>query len=266
MIVTSPYNLKTIRKKTADTAALGQSVILIDSTFTLGDQVNELTAFLIHQSEDQYPVPTKEFMVTYFPKQQVLVSGCLYNKPLIGHEIINQRKPALRRFISENKLNVKYIIPTNTDSLSGFENICTLEMLDQTLKEGINPDSVSISLINLSLEYIESKRDSLVDYFEIHLPRSFDMQVLINCLYYDYYDLNRGIQIAKVAATLFPEDFIIYWMIGNGYRFKKDYIEAFAYYEKSVALADSQSNSRWVSYINKLIKETSAEIHGLSQP
>jgi tetratricopeptide (TPR) repeat protein len=254
--------LETIREKTSDTASLAKATILIDTSFSLHDNANEMRVYLIRQSKDEYPVPTKEYMVAYFPRQKVLVSGCLYNKPLTYHEVINQRKPALKRFVLAQHLDVQYLIPTNTDSAAGFENVCTMAMLDETLRKGLNPDSVSISLRQLSIEDLENKRDSLVAYFRARLPRSFDLLVLTNTLYQKYKDPNRGIQLAKVAATLFPNDIDVLGLIGDGYRLKRDYVEALAFYEKGKEVASAQSKNDWVTMINKEIEDTKAESGG----
>jgi len=237
-LVTSSYNFEKIKALTKDTIKLNARYINNDSVYFLKSKRNELICYVVKQT--QYLVPTNEYNLIYFPKQKVVVSGCLYQKPLDYHEVVNDRKLALNKFIVDNNIDAKYFIPTNTTKKSGFEDICTIGMLDSTLKYGIKPNEVADFFQSKSLEYLESKRDSLLKEIK-KIP-----------IYYDYYQCGRTLMERKdydralIIFLLIPEiysDFShnVYLCSGECCEFKGNREVAKVFYEKYIDCAVSES-------------------------
>jgi tetratricopeptide (TPR) repeat protein len=203
--------------------------ITYDSTYVIKDKVNEIISYNIHQSS--YSVPTKEYQVFYFPKQQMMISGCLFNKPKTYYEIVNARKPALKKIITDYHLTVEQFIPTNTSRANGFEDLCTAEMLDSALIKGIDPSQWMNNFQSKSIDYLESHKDSLEIEFR-KIPRSFDYNVLANGLRNLRKDYSRAIIIYKVLLRIYPKENELYFFIGECFESKEDKIEAIAYYNK----------------------------------
>ena len=228
-LVTTKYNLQEVKNITKDTITLFNRNIIYDSTYIIKDRINEVVCYNILQSN--YTVPTKEYQVFYFPNQQMMISGCLFNKPKAYYEIVNARKPALKKFIADHDLTINTFIPTNTSRINGFEDICTTEMLDSTLVKGINPNQFMDNFQSKTFEYLESKMDSLELEFK-RIPRSFDYNVLANGLRNIRKDYNRAIIIYKVLSRIYPNENELFYFIGECYESKEAKIEAIAYYMK----------------------------------
>jgi tetratricopeptide (TPR) repeat protein len=241
-LVTSHYNYTKIKELTRDTLALKERYISNDSVFKLQQESNELQLFLVKKAD--YPVPTEEYNLVYLPKQKTLVSGCLYQKPFGYHQVVNDRKMALKSFISDQKMDVRYFVPTNTSKECGFEDICTIEMLDSTLIYGIKPDEVADDFQSRSFDYLISHQDSLRE--EIRkIPT-----------YYDYYQCGKTLMKRKAydrALLIFemlPEiysDFShnVYLYSGDCYKFKGDKEKAKVNYEKYIACAIADVEVQW---------------------
>ncbi len=237
-LVTTSYNYKKIKYLTKDTIKLDNHFIRNDSVYKLESKHNKLICYAIKQS--QYAIPTKEYNLVYFPKQKLIVSACLFQKPLDYYQVVNARKLALKEFIINNDIDVKYLIPTNTIKTIGYEDICTMEMLDSTIKFGIKPNEVADFFQSKSLEYLENKRDSLSKEFK-KIPK-----------YYDYYqcgklllkrkDYDRALIIFQLIPKIY-EDFShnVYLYSGVCYESigKKD--KAKVFYEKYIACAISDN-------------------------
>jgi hypothetical protein len=206
-IVTSGYNLDQLLTATADEALLRSRVVLVDDRFEIADQTNRLRVWLLKQGrgEKQWLVPTAEYMVFDFPDQQVLVSGCMYNKPLTYHEVVNQRKPSLLKFIESHGLKVRTIVPTNTSSAGGFEDVCTMQMLQDTLEQGIKPEEVSKRFGAMTAIEMRDRLDAIVEEFKTKTPRSFDLMVCSSQLLRDGFP-DHSIVLLDVAIKLFPSD------------------------------------------------------------
>ena len=251
-LITTKYNFEEVKNKTKDTTALNQRAIIYDSTYKIKDKKNEIDLYEMLQSK--YLVPTKEYNIFYFPKQQLLVSGCLFNKPISYYEVVNARKPALKKFISENKLSVKTLIPTNTSRANGFVDVCSIEMLDTALVKGINPSQFCDNFQSKSIEYLESKTDSLVNEFK-KIPRSFDYLVCANTLRSIRKDYNRAIIVFKILSNLYPKEIETYFYIAECYESKGAKVEAVAFYNKFLSLTTSEDDK----------KETKEKIEKLSK-
>lgn len=240
-LVTTSYNYEKIKNLTKDTIKLDGHFIKNDSIYKLESENNKLICYAIKQS--QYAIPTKEYNLIYFPIQKIIVSGCLYQKPLDYHQVVNARKLALKEFIVNNDINVKYLIPTNTIKTTGYEDVCTMEMLDSTIKFGINPNEVADFFQSKSLEYLENKRDSLSKEFK-KIPK-----------YYDYYqcgksllkrkDYDRALIIFHLIPEIYEEfSHNVYLYSGVCYESIGKKEKAKVFYEKYItcAISDNEIN------------------------
>lgn len=228
-LITTKYNLDELKKLTRDTVSLINRSITYDSSYVIEDKTNEVITYNILQSN--YAVPTKEYQVFYFPKQQLMISGCLFNKPKTYYEIVNARKPALKKVITDQHLTIKKYIPTNTSRANGFEDICTAEMLDSALINGIDPYLWMNNFQSKSIDYLENHLDSLETEFR-KIPSSFDYNVLANGLKNIRKDYNRAIVIYKVLLRIYPNENELYYFIGECYESKNAKLEAAAYFSK----------------------------------
>jgi hypothetical protein len=213
-IVTSPFNLNELCKVSADPSLLRSRALVIDSTFELADSTNRLRVDLLRQGDGEtgWTVPTREYMVFVFPDQRALVSGCLYNKPREYHEVVNIRKHAMRKYLETCNVEIATIIPTNTSSDGGFEDICTAEMLAETMAKGLDPNAVVARLEVMTLDAMRASVAALKEEFR-GLPRSFDLQVCANGL------ASKGFRehcvvLLKVATELFPDDGSAWYQLG----------------------------------------------------
>lgn len=238
-LVTSPYNAAEVARLTRDTLALKQRLVVNDSVFTVKDRRNRLVAHVIPQSG--YAVPTKEYNLVYFPRQELLISGCLFNKPLTYYEVVNARKPALKKIIADRRLAVRTLLPTNTCSANGFEDVCSVEMLDSTLVKGIKPDEFADALQGHSIEYLESRTDSLTDEMR-NIPRSFDYMICGNTLKTLRKDYNRAMLVFKCLTKVYPKEADSYFFIGECYELKGYRLEAIAYYRRFLEITKDRDD------------------------
>lgn len=206
-IVTSQGNLPELEKLTGDVSALRSRVILIDDQFELADATNRLRVWLLKQGtgEKQWAVPTPEYMVFEFPASGVLVSGCLYNKPKTYHEVVSSRKKAILRFIESNAPGVTTLVPTNTSSGGGFEDVCTLQMLRDSIEQGIKPEEVSKRFGAMTPEQMRAQSDAIAAEFKALTPRAFDMLVCASQLNKDKH-AEHALILLDIAISIFPDD------------------------------------------------------------
>lgn len=252
ILITTKYNFEEVKYITKDTLALKSRAIIYDSTYIIKDKKNEINCYEMQQTK--YLVPTKEYNIFYFPKQQLLISGCLFNKPTTYYEVVNARKQALKSFLTDANLLVKKLIPTNTSRASGFIDVCSIEMLDTALVKGIIPNQFCDNFQVKPYEYLESKTDSLSNEFK-KIPRSFDYLVCANTLRSIRKDYNRAIVIFKVLASLYPKEIEIYYYIAECYESKVANIEALAFYNKFLSLTTNEDDkNKTKDKIEKLLK------------
>jgi tetratricopeptide (TPR) repeat protein len=248
-LVTSSYNYEEIKALTKDKLKLEKSYIKNDSIYVLESQSNKLICYVMRQT--QYKVPTKEYNLIYFPNQKAVVSGCLYQKPLKYHQVVNDRKLALKKFTTDNDIIAKYFIPTNSTNETGFEDICTIEMFDSTLIVGIKPKEVADYFQSKSLDYLEAKKDSL----------SKEIKKIPS--YYDYYQCGKTLVKRKeyyralIIFELIPEIYSefshnVYLYSGDCYKSIGNVKKAKNYYEKYIECAISGFE---VTYGQKKIDE-----------
>jgi hypothetical protein len=206
-IVTSSANLPELEKLTGDVSALRSRVILVDDQFELADAINRLRVWLLKQGtgEKQWAVPTPEYMVFEFPASGVLVSGCLYNKPKTYHEVVSSRKKAILRFIETNAPGVTTLIPTNTSSGDGFEDVCTLQMLRDSIEQGIKPEEVSKRFGEMTPEQMRAQADAIAAEFKALTPRAFDLMVCASQLNKDKH-AEQSLILLDIAISIFPDD------------------------------------------------------------
>lgn len=212
-IITSAANLERVTTLTGNTEVLGSRVVLTTDRFTISDASNEMTVLLV--SQDDYPVPTPEYLVVYLPRQRVLVSGCLYNKPVDYHEVVNQRKRALRDFLGDFGLDVGTLVPTNTTAAGGFEATCSIQTFEATLREGIDPLALADRLAARPVDELERELADLTSWFAERTPRAYDVIVCGNTLLLVRDDPARAAIVLDVATQLFPDDRWAWFALGR---------------------------------------------------
>lgn len=210
--VTTAWNLEQLRTLATDEAALAEGVRLVGETFELreGDQV--LRAHVLRDST--YAVPTRQYVVVELPRARAVVSGCLYNKPLDYHEVINARKRAMDAFLTEQAPDTEWLVPTNTSRASGFEDVCSRAMLDETLRSGLDPERVAERVGRTPVPELEASFFQLVEEFRAKTPRGYDLLVCGNYLRAKQ-DHERALLLFRVATVLSPEDIDAYWLVAE---------------------------------------------------
>lgn len=231
-LVTTKYNLEHVKALTTDTARLLREAIVYSGTHTIQDRTNRLVAMQVRQSE--YAVPTPEYNVFHFPMQSSMVTGCLFNKPTGYYEVVNQRKRALKDFMRDRGLNPASLIPTNTSRTNGFVDICTADMLDNTLTEGLDPDRFAERFKSMDVQYLFSKSDSLKASFSL-IPRSYDHIVCANYLIAGGEYL-RAVSVLRPLTELYPTEAVIPGFIAQCYESMGMKTEAVAYYRRQRSL------------------------------
>jgi hypothetical protein len=178
-LVTSAWNLEELVKLSADEAALRRRVLLVKDRFEISDGSQRLVVHLLKRGTppEGWEVPTPEYMVFEMAEQQALVTGCLYNKPKERHEVINQRKRTLAAFLKEKDIPAELLIPTNTTSEGGFEDVCTRKMLEETLIEGLDPVESSQRFAAMTPEEMRSRRAEIAQELQQRKVGAFDMLV-----------------------------------------------------------------------------------------
>jgi hypothetical protein len=236
MLVTAPANVERLRERTANPERFAASFLPASDGLVLADGTNELRVHVIDDA--QYEVPTPEYVIIEFPRQQVMVSGCLYNKPASYHEVVNKRKPALRRYLREHAPDVVTLVPTNTCASEGFEDVCTVAMLDATLAEGIDPQEVADRLEAMTVAEIAASLDELVAEFSARTLRAYDLLVCANTIRREREDLPRAALFFEVAARAFPDEASPAYYHGMALLENGEDARAEVAWERALALAD----------------------------
>ncbi|MCY2961212.1 MAG: hypothetical protein NTY35_13710 [Planctomycetota bacterium] len=215
-IVTSPWNLEELVKLTADEGTLRRRAIVVKDRFEIGDRTNRLIVHVLRRgpAPDGWDVPTPEYMVFEVPERDLLVSGCLYNKPKETHEVISGRKRALSRFISEKGVSAGTLVPTNTTSELGFEDVCTLQMLHDSLIEGLDPAEVSRQWGAVTAEEMRARLGEIVQEHEARKTRAFDFLVCQSKLVVDGRP-GHALVWLDAASRLHPSDPYLWYESGN---------------------------------------------------
>lgn len=210
-VVTAPANADRLAKRTANPERFRRAYLPATQGLILADDLNRLVVHVIE--DDEYDVPTAQYVNIEFPAQQVMVTGCLYNKPLGQHAVVNQRKPALRRYLAEHAPDVITLVPTNTCGARGYEDVCTVAMLDATLAEGLHPEAVADRLAAMSLEEIAAQMDDLAAEYRGRVFEAYDLLVCANTLRRVRHDGERAALLAEAATRAFPDDVsAAYWL------------------------------------------------------
>lgn len=205
-IVTSPYNLEELAKVTGSPSLLRSRALVIGEAFELADGFNRMSIRVLRQGagEGQWGVPTSEYMVFVFPGQKAIVSGCLFNKPLTYHEVVNTRKLALRKFIDSCGFPIETIIPTSTDITSGVEHTCSTGMLDETIAMGIKPEEIVARYGPMTPDQLLAARPELLEEFR-KIPRAYDIMVCASALVRAGCH-EHAVVFHEAAIELFPWD------------------------------------------------------------
>jgi len=242
VLVTSTYNYNKIKAITKDTLKLAERYIQNDSIYRLENPDNILEIYVAKRPD--YAVSTDEYNLIYFPRQKVMVSGCLYQKPLDYHEVVNDRKLALKAFVSDYNLDCRLFIPTNSCKASGYEDICTMEMLDSTLRYGVKPDEVADFFQSKNIEYLQSRKDSISAEIK-KIPKYYDYyqcaRVLIKREAYD-----KALFILKLLPELYANySHNVYLYTGDCYKHMGKKADAKTYYQKYISCAVADVEVQW---------------------
>jgi hypothetical protein len=223
-LVTTAWNLDQLRALAGDPARPDAHVLKIRDSFEIGDGTNTLRARVIHKSK--YEVPTDEYVVVELPGPKALVSGCLFNKPLTYWEVVNTRKTSLAAFLADTKLDVRWLVPTNSARGSGFEDFCTREMLSETLEKGMKPAEIADRLQSRTVPELRAGIDALAAEFASKTPRSYDIFVCANFLKLKRNDLDRSAILLEIATRLFPKEVETWWYLGENWKLVGDKAKA----------------------------------------
>jgi tetratricopeptide (TPR) repeat protein len=248
-LLTTAYNYDHIKSITQDTLSLSKRVVLFTNVHEIKDKLNHLQINMVPQTA--YAVPTREYNVFYFKPQQVLVSGCLFNKPKSYFEVVNARKFALKKFISDHQIDAQTFVPTNTSRANGFEDICSLALYDSALVNGIIPQVFCDEFQTFRIDYLAQKADSLKNEFK-KIPRSFDYQVIGSTLKIIRKDYFRALIVFRVLTEIYPTEPESYFYLAECYEGLAFKPEALAYYQKFLGLSKDQDD---IAEVQKKIKQ-----------
>lgn len=213
-VVTTAWNLDQVRSLAGSPAAADAGVLKIGSTFEISDGTNTLRAHVL--KKDRYEIPTDEYMVVELPGPKALVSGCLFNKPLTYFEVVNTRKTSLAAFLEDQKLDVAWLVPTNSARGSGFEDVCSRGMLTETLEKGLKPAEVADRFAARSVADLRADIPTLATEFGKKTPRSYDLLVCGNFMRMKRKDVVRAVVMFEVATHLFPKEMDTWYWLGEG--------------------------------------------------
>ena len=235
--VTSDANLESVQGLSSDPERVAAQALMVDAKFVIEDTSNRMVVHVL--TREEFQTPTDDYVVFEFPQQALMVSGCLYNKPLDYHEVVNARKPGFHRFLTEHAPSVVTLVPTNTTTASGYEDVCNVEMLQTTLREGIDPQQVADRLIAMSLEEIEAQLDAMVEEFSARTPKVFDLLVCANTLRVQRADPSRAALLFEVALGAFPDSADAAYYLGVSRWESADHASAATSWERALALTDT---------------------------
>lgn len=241
-LVTTSWNLDQIRGLSGDPARFDKQALTIADTFELADGANALRARVIRKA--RYEIPTDEYIVVELPRPKALVSGCLFNKPLTYWEVVNTRKTSLAAFLDDSKLDVEWLVPTNSARGSGFEDVCTREMLAETLERGMKPAEIADRLQARTVAALRADLDALAAEFAAKTPRSFDILVCGNYLKTKRKDYERAAVLFEVATRLFPKEVETWWRLGDNWSHGGDKTKARAAWTRALELATTDEDRK----------------------
>ncbi len=202
-LVTSPANIERVQKRSANPERFEKAVLRATEGLTIGDGLNKMVVHVI--DKEDYPVPTDEYTVIEFPAQGMLVSGCLYTKPLTYHGVVNDRKKSLHGFITDHLPGVRSLINTSSCLAKGNEDVSSLATLDATLEKGLNPEVIADRLAAMSLDEIEAALPELTAELTARTERPYDLMICANYLRKKREDLPRAEKLARLCRDAFPD-------------------------------------------------------------
>lgn len=203
-LVTSPANIERVQKRSANPERFEKAVLRATEGLTIGDGLNTMIVHVI--DKEDYPVPTDEYTVIEFPAQGMLVSGCLYTKPLTYHGVVNDRKKAVHDFITDHLPDVSSLINTSSCLARGNEDVSSLATLDATLEEGLKPEVIADRLADMSLEEIDAALPDLTAELSARTERPYDLLVCANYLRKKREDLPRAEKLTLLCRDVFPDE------------------------------------------------------------
>ena len=203
-LVTSPANIERVQKRSANPERFEKAVLRATEGLTIGDGLNTMIVHVIDKKD--YPVPTDEYTVIEFPAQGMLVSGCLYTKPLTYHGVVNDRKTSLHSFITDNLPGVHSLINTSSCLAKGNEDVSSLATLDATLEKGLKPEVIADRLCDMSLEEIDAALPDLTVELSARTERPYDLLVCANYLRKKREDLPRAEKLTRLCRDAFPDE------------------------------------------------------------
>lgn len=241
-VVTTAWNLDQIRNLAGSPATADANVLTIGSTFEVSDGTNTLRAHVL--KKDRYEIPTDEYIVVELPAAKALVSGCLFNKPLTYFEVVNTRKTSLAAFLADRKLDVAWLLPTNSARGSGFEDVCARTMLTETLEKGMKPAEIADRFAARSVEELRADLPALAAEFGKRTPRSYDLLVCGNFMRMKRKDVARAVVMFEVATRIFPKDMDAWYWLGEGRSEAGDLAGARAAYAEALRFATSDDDRK----------------------
>jgi len=203
-LVTAPDNIDVVRGRSANPERFERAVLRATEGLTIGDGLNSMVLHVIEK--DDYPVPTDQYTVIEFPRQKMLVSGCLYTKPLTYHGVVNTRKTSLRDFMAEHLSGVEWLVNTSSCEARGDEDVSSLATFRASLEQGLRPEEVAARLQGMSLEEIDAALPTLTAELAARTDRSYDLLVCANHLRREVKDLPRAEKLFGLTAAAFPDD------------------------------------------------------------
>lgn len=203
-LITAPANIDRVKERSANPERFQASALRATEGLTIADGLNSLVLHVIDQ--DDYPVPTEQYTVIEFPAQGMLVSGCLYTKPLTYHGVVNDRKTSLHGFIADHLPGVRALINTSSCLAKGDEDVSSLATLNATLEQGLKPEEIADRLAAMSLEEIDAALPSLTAELAARTERPYDLLVCANHLRREVKDLPRAEKLFRLCRDAFPAD------------------------------------------------------------
>jgi hypothetical protein len=237
-LVTTPWNLAQARERSSRPATLDRSALVVGDGFTIDDGLQRLRARVL--STSRYRVPAEEYVIIELPESKILVTGCLFNKPLTYWEVVNGRKLALAQFIADERLSPEWLVPTNSTREAGFEEVATVSMLAETLDKGLRPEQVADRLATIAPETLWSSVDAFAQEFGARAHRSFDLIVCGNYLMQLRADFERAAFLFHVAAKLHPREADPLWFLGKAWAGLGDQAKAREAWAAALHLADDE--------------------------
>ncbi len=213
-VVTTAWNLDQIRGLAGNPAGADANVLKIGGELEISDGTNTLRAHVL--KKDRYEIPTDEYIVVELPGPKALVSGCLFNKPLTYFEVVNTRKTSLAAFLADRRMDTAWLVPTNSARGSGFEDVCSREMLTETLAKGLKPAEVADRFAARSVAELRADIPALAAEFGKKTPRSYDLLVCGNFMRMKRKDFARSVVMFEIATQLFPKDMDAWYWLGEG--------------------------------------------------